>query len=211
MSARFQNFGQILEFLPNFRNVRQISKFRPNFKNNGQISDFWLNFRIFAKFQKCWQNFKILAKFQKWRPTLRILANFGNVVQNFGISEFRPNFRNLGKLWTAFQSCWNERDAEWSHYLLVRKRDWWEKEKLAVSGEIFCETLVKLAQTVEEECQRFAPITLWGCCTVEWDRIAQSLTFFWAPLVKHKVKICPNLNFVINLIWNVQCSFGEHS
>ena len=36
------------------------------------------------------------------------------------------------------------------------------------------------------------------------------LTFFWPPLVKYKVKICPNWNFVINLIWNVLCSFGEH-
>ena len=36
------------------------------------------------------------------------------------------------------------------------------------------------------------------------------LTFFWPPLVKYKVKICPNWNFVINLIWNVLCSFTEH-
>ena len=169
-----------------------------------QISEFCqiLGFRNLGKISKFWQNFRNDGQLWEFWPISEMSSR---------ISEFRPNFRNLGKLWTAFQSCWNERDAEWSHYLLVRKGDWWEKEKLAVSGEIFCETLVKLAQTVEEECQRFAPITLWGCCTVEWDRIAQSLTFFWAPLVKHKVKICPNLNFVINLIWNVQCSFGEHS
>ena len=56
-------------------------------------------------------------------------------------------------------------------------------------------------------------VALWSARTlfgIDGGPLEMTSDFFWPPLVKYKVKICPNWNFVINLIWNVLCSFSEH-